>query len=503
MNYLSYPILLSLLTLLAGSLLTLLNVSYTRAWDGIFDRYIYEVLSFSLRQALFSSIGGVALGVLLTRSYVHAGQKWLKQIVEKVVGLPFILPTMVTIHILLHLFGHNGWARLPFSLYSESGIVLTHIVLNVPFVLFLMRQAWEDVPHEHWRLAKHLGFSSWQFWRIVEWPVVRNYLSHAFIPVFLLCFTSFTPVLILSPQPADVTLEVAIYQAFMFEMDLENVVGLVLLQLAVGSLLFLLLPALLPFRQEKTGFKIARLPMVSQRECWTHNTVLYVMLVALALAAGSLIQTSLQAPFWKIYTSHTFLVAVVKSTSIAFLAGFLCTLGAIGLVRIPFIQRLQSYISILPAVIPSVTLGAGLYMFIGQYFPDLSLIFVVFLNAIMGLPFALRILQGALHSVRAKYADRVIETRLTCTQQWKLVELPLLLPSLRLSFGLVSAISFGDLGSIILFSGHEAPTLAALMYHYLEIFDMQASACIALALIVCTAALFMIIQNVGADRAQN
>ncbi len=503
MRSLSYPIILFLLILILGSLGSLFIVSYAKPWQTIFDDYLYDVLSFSLKQAFISSFLSLIIGLLMTRSHIHATNSSLKKFVGKALGLPFILPTMVMIQILLHLFGHNGWFKLPFSMYSESGIIFTHIILNVPFVVFLMRQVWEEIPQEHWRTAKHLGFSSWQFWKIIEWPMVRSYLLHAFVPVFLLCFTSFTPVLILSPTPTQVTLEVAIYQSFMFELDFGNIVGLVLLQLFVGLLILFLFPNLLPFKHEKTSYMVKSVEIVSRAERFFHDSIIYFTLFVLLMMGLALLETTLDANMFEVYFSSEFFMSLIRSTLIACLAGVISTVAAVGLLKCPFIQTMQSYISILPVVIPTVTLGAGLYIFIGRHFPDLSLLFVILINALVGLPFALRLLQGRLHAVHRKYHQRILEIRLTPEQQWKFVEKPLLYPSLKLSFALVTAISFGDLGAIILFSSHENPTLTALMYQYIESLDMQGSACIAFALLVCISALFIFIQNMGGTRAKN
>lgn len=503
MKYLSYPILLTLLVLILGSLSSVLIISYNSSFVFEIDSYLYEIVKFSLRQSFLSSLISLIIGITITRSYIHSSDSIIKRFVEKAFGLPFVLPTMVMIQILLHMFGHNGWFNLPFSLYSEKGIILTHVILNVPFVVFLMKQVWQTIPNEHWRLAKQLNFNSWQFWKMVEWPVLKTYLPHAFIPVFLLCFTSFTPVLILSPTPINVTLEVAIYQSVMFELDFGNVISFIILQIVIGTIVVLITPNLFNFRHEKTNYKIKNISIVSKKEIIFHNIIIFIILFLLILMGSALIETTLKANMSEVYLSEKFIMALIRSTLIACVAGMIGTFASIGLLKFPFIQKAQSYISIFPMLIPSVTLGSGLYIFIGRYFPDLSLIFVVLLNAIIGLPFSLRILQGSLNTIRKRYEQRIIESRLNSDQQWELIEKPLLFPSLRLSFALITTISFGDLGAIILFNSNENPTLTALMYQYIEAFDMHSSSCVALALLVCTGGLFFIIQNIGMPNARN
>jgi thiamine transport system permease protein len=72
--------------------------------------------------------------------------------------------------------------------------------------------------------------SSRQIFRLIEFPLLRQYAPAAFVFIFILCFLSFAVVLTLGGGPRATTLEVAIFQALRLDVDLPRGGALALLQ---------------------------------------------------------------------------------------------------------------------------------------------------------------------------------------------------------------------------------------------------------------------------------
>ena len=65
-----------------------------------------------------------------------------------------------------------GWTE-GFSIFGYPGILIAHVFLNAPFVARITLDGLNQVPAEHWRLATALGFTPFQIFRHLDWPVLR------------------------------------------------------------------------------------------------------------------------------------------------------------------------------------------------------------------------------------------------------------------------------------------------------------------------------------------
>ena len=142
-----------------------------------------------------------------------------------------VLPTTVAAMGLLAVWGRTGLlAQLCFgmcdvSIYGLHGVVLAHMMLNVPLAVRVMMPLLQAVPATKWRFCAHLGMTSWQRFVHVEWPAIRVVIPGLSSLIFLLCFTSFALVLMLGGGPAVTTLEVEIYSAIRFDFNLPAAAG--------------------------------------------------------------------------------------------------------------------------------------------------------------------------------------------------------------------------------------------------------------------------------------
>lgn len=132
---------------------------------------------------------------------------------------------------------HSVGFPLPFSIYGLNGILLAHVLFNLPYASRLLLQSLEAIPSEQHKLCAHLGMSRWQKFKWVEWPRLRQQLPHVAGLVFMLCFTSFATVMALGGGPKATTIELAIYQAIKFDFDLQIGALLAIWQMLLCTLL--------------------------------------------------------------------------------------------------------------------------------------------------------------------------------------------------------------------------------------------------------------------------
>src|SRR5262249_20617847 len=210
------------------------------------SRYTQRVVGFTIWQALLSMLLSVGPAILVARALARRPSFPGRALLLRLFGLPLVLPTLVGILGIVAIYGQSGlFNRLlvgqrvgprPF-LYSLPGILIAHAFFNLPLATRLLLPVWSAIPGETWRLATQLGMRSWQLFRLIEWPLLRQVLPGGGGIVFMLCFTSFAVVLTLGGGPANSTIEVALYQAVRFEFDLGKAVQLALLQVAICGVL--------------------------------------------------------------------------------------------------------------------------------------------------------------------------------------------------------------------------------------------------------------------------
>ena len=214
--------------------------------DFLKDDYLHQVIAFSVGQAFLSALLSSVIGTLFARAFFYLDFKG-KSLILRIFSLTFVLPALLAIFGLIGIYGTAGWlvqllqtlgiSWKP-SIYGLSGILIAHLFFNIPLAARMSLQALQSVPTEQHQLAAQLNIKGFTFFRLIEWPYLKNQIVSAFVLIFMLCFTSFTIVLALGGGPQNSTLEVAIYQAIFFEFDLPKAALFALVQFAFCFALF-------------------------------------------------------------------------------------------------------------------------------------------------------------------------------------------------------------------------------------------------------------------------
>ena len=207
----------------ASDLLSDQKSSITDLWQSTYFR---RVVWFSLWQAFLSTLLSVFIGLLVARAFVRFPNFPLRNLVLGLFGLPLVVPAVVAVLGIVSVYGNQGWIPLGQNLYGLTGILLAHCFFNIPLAVRLFIPTWSTIPQQHWRIAAQLRLTSWQQWKHIEWPALRENIPSVCFLIFMLCLTSFAVVLTLGGGPRSTTLEVAIYQSLRFDFDPEQAVQL-------------------------------------------------------------------------------------------------------------------------------------------------------------------------------------------------------------------------------------------------------------------------------------
>ena len=460
----------------------------------------WSALRFTVWQALLSAGFSVALAVPVARALARrrfAGRGALIALL----GAPFILPVIVAVLGLIAVFGQNGVVSRGLALlggpridiYGLHGVVLAHVFFNLPLATRLLLQGWVAIPAERYRLAASLGLSPWAVFRTLDWPLVRRIAPGAFAVIFTICLTSFAVALTLGGGPRATTVELAIYQSVRFEFDLGRAALLSLIQLVVALAAGLVALRLSGGQGFGTG-----LDRVVPR--WDGRALGARVVDGLAIAAAALFLLTPLAmvvargvPGLALMGAGTW-EAAGHSLGVALGSTALCLAWAL-----PLATKRGELFALSAIALSPLVLGTGLFLilrpFVNPFYMALPVTGVV--NALMALPFALRILRPEAEAVRRDYARLSATLGLTGLAWLRLVFLPRLRRPLGFAAGLTAALSMGDLGVIALFADPDRATLPLQVYRLMGSYQMEAAAGAALLLLALSLGLFWIFDRGG------
>lgn len=473
----------------------------------------WRALRFTALQAFLSAFLSISFAVPVARALARRRFPG-RDALARLMGAPFLLPVVVAILGVVAIWGRSGlvsqammamgWERL--NVYGLAGVLIAHVFFNMPLAVRLILQGYAEIPSERWRLAAQLGAEGWALWRLLEWPMLRAVLPGAFALIFLICATSFAVALSLGGGPRATTLELAIYQAMSFDFDLGRAALLAALQFGLCLALGLFATGF----ATRTGFG-AGLDGAAERWDGRRPGALAAD-AALIVAAVLFLGGPLMGALWHGVPGLTEMgggvwLAAARSVAVALVAAALSVAMAFSLAALIVAAEARFAIAakgvealglMTLALSPFVT-GVALFILIAPHASPFrfALGLTALVNAMMALPFALRMLLPALRSAQEDYARLAASLGMGPWARLRLVWLPRLRRPLGFALGLAAALAMGDLGVIALFSTPEAPTLPLYMHGLMSAHRLGAAGGVALLLTLLAFSLFWVFDAWG------
>nr|WP_216859470.1 thiamine/thiamine pyrophosphate ABC transporter permease ThiP [Sulfitobacter aestuariivivens] len=495
--------------LILGALLAVLSRAEVGSGLGRAD---WAAIRFTVWQAFLSALISTVLAIPVARALARRRFPG-RGLLVTLLGAPFILPVIVAVLGLLTVFGRGGWVNqgldalgLPtLSIYGLHGVVLAHVFFNLPLATRLILQGWHSIPAERFRLAAQLRLTPRATFRTLEWPMLRQVVPGIAALIFVICLTSFAVALTLGGGPRATTIELAIYQAFRFDFDLSRAALLSVVQLIVAGGAAVVALWIIP--QVSIGGGLDR-PV--QR--WDARRGLQRAMDAgvIALAAAFLLLPLaavvwrgvnglplLPVSVWQAAGMSVFVAVISVGVLLALalpMAGWIATrraggveaIGLLGLSASPLMIGTGWFILVNPVINPA----------------DVALPVTALVNAMMALPFCLRIIVPRLRETVQDYGRLAQTLGVTGWPLWRIVILPRMRGQLGFATGLTAALSIGDLGVITLFADQERVTLPLQMYRLMGSYQMDAAAGAALLLLVLALGVFWLCDKGGRGDAE-
>jgi thiamine transport system permease protein len=487
-------------TVVALILAALLAVVSRADWPVTFGAADWAVVRFTLWQALLSALFSVAFAVPVARAL--ARRRFVgRGLLVVLLGAPFILPVIVAVLGLLTVFGRAGWISQavglvglpPLSIYGLEGVVPAHVFFNMPLATRLILQGWQSIPAEHFRLVGQLGLPPMTVFRVVEWPLLRRVVPGAFALIFVICLTSFAVALTLGGGPRATTIELAIYQAFRFDFDLGRAAVLSLVQLGVAGTAAVLALWILPAFVLQSGRDREVLRWDAQSDMarlldgiWIGCAAGFLLLpLGAVVLSGSVGITQMPGTVWG--SAWTSLWVAVLSAALV-VALTLPISAWLAQARWGGAEAL----TLLGLAASPLMIGTGWFILIYPYAAPVrfALVVTALVNAMMALPFAVRILLPAMRQTLVDYGRLSDGLGLRGMALWRIVLLPRLRPQLGFAAGLAAALSVGDLGVVTLFADPEVATLPLQMYRLMGSYRTEAASGAALLLLALALGMF-------------
>ena len=460
----------------------------------------WQAIRFTVVQAALSALISVLLAIPLARALARRKMPG-RQLLITLLGAPFILPVIVAVLGLLAVFGRNGWVNaaletvgLPgVSIYGLHGVVLAHVFFNLPLATRLLLQGWQSIPAERFRLATQLGLPPSMVFRTLEWPLLQRILPGAAALIFVICLTSFAVALTLGGGPRATTIELAIYQAFRFDFDLSKAALLSIIQLVLAggaALIALWVIPQIPLtggvdRPIQRWDAHSGLQRIGDAIAILLGSAFLLLPLASVTLSGAAGLSDVPASVWRAAGVSLWVAAlsVVVLLALALpLAGWIAlrarggaeAIGLIGLSASPLMIGTGWFILINPIVDPI----------------SLSLPVTAIVNALMALPFALRILVPGMRDALSSHGRLCLSLGVQGQAAWRWLILPRCLPQIGFAAGLTGALSIGDLGVIALFADPDRTTLPLQMYRLMGAYQTEAAAGAALILLAMALGIF-------------
>ncbi|MBU3730988.1 MAG: ABC transporter permease subunit [Beijerinckiaceae bacterium] len=465
-------------------------------WSALAHPHIRRVIIFSGLQAFVSTVLSLIVGAALALALARRRDFLGRHLFLALLATTTVLPSIVVVFAIVAIYGRSGVVNEALAaigieggswLYGLPGILIAHVFLNMPFAARVYLHALDHTPAEHHRLAAELGMRPAAVFRHLDWPRLKGETPGLAALIFLLCFISFAIVLALGGGPDRATLEVAIYDALRGEGDFARAALLAFVQIIIGLVLTLIVVTQQRRPDEDHGLQqtIARADQGSLTlrrfdACIIALAILFLVPPLASLLDGvPVLFTVLSADMAQALTTSLILAAcsAVLTTALAYAM-------ARGALHGP--RALYGGIAYLALAMPPFAMVAGLY-FVLRPLADMMTLgppLIVFINALMALPFAYRLIEAPLAIAEERHGKLALSLGMKAASRFRLIEWPLLARPLKNAAALAAALSLGDFGVIAFFGGGDLITLPLMLYQQLGAYRMEEAAGTALFLAI-------------------
>lgn len=471
---------------------------------------IRNVLGFTFWQASVSTVATLLIG--LPGAYLFARFEFKgKGIIRALMGVPFVMPTLVVAAGFNALLGPKGWLNqqlmstfdLPGPpiafLNTFHAIIIAHVFYNLTIVLRMVGDYWAYLDPRISQAASTLGANRWQNLRLITFPLLKPVILAAALLVFIFDFTSFGVILILGgPQFATIEVEIYYQTVSLFNLPLAAVLSLI--QLTITLLLTIMysrLSSSLSHPGGRQARKYTQSKLLNLRSRLIAGTFIVLLLVLqvsplAALAIQSVIPLEdnnlngevVTLDFYRQLNSReqTSLFYVSPINAIGISVGYALTTVILALaLGLPaaaalaaseesLLNRILDPLLMMPLGTSAVTLGLGFIVAFAAPPLDLraSPLLIPIAHTLVAFPFVVRSLTPALRSIKQNLRKAAAVLGASPGKVFRFIDLPMISRAVFVAATFAFTISMGEFGATALIYRPEYPTIPVVIYRFLS-----------------------------------
>jgi thiamine transport system permease protein len=490
-----------------------------RGWLNAFTEAIlspttWRVLTFTFWQAILSTILTLLIGLPGAYLFAHYDFRG-KSLLQALLSIPFLMPTLVVAAAFNSLVGPSGWLNIAikqvFHLNSSPlqfnntlvAILIAHVFYNTAIVLRMVGDYWSHLDPHLGQAAQMLGANRWQAIRRIILPLLSPAIAAAALLVFIFDFTSFGVILILG-GPRFATLEVEIYYQTVSLFNLPMAAVLCLIQLGCTLALTLIYSRLtkrmsIPLSLKSHRITQHRLTTIRSKIMAGSLIAILLTLLILPLAALAIRSVTRLVPdrgqmnatssgftldYYRqlgtshresiFYTSTTTAIGIslgyaLATTVLALALGFPAALALSRQADSPINQGMDALL-MLPLGTSAVTLGLGFIVALDK--PPLNLrsswLLIPLAHTLVAFPFVVRNLSPALRSIQPRIRHAAAMLGASPVSVIRYMDLPLVGRAALIAGAFAFTISMGEFGATVLIARPEYPTIPVAIYRLLS-----------------------------------
>ena len=515
-----------------GTLLrTGLSGAGTPVLEVLTDPSVRAVAWFTTWQASVSTLVTLAIG--LPTAWVLARVDLPgRRLLQALLVVPFVLPTVVVGTAFLALLGPDGPVAAALDPFADGidlrrttvAIVAAHVFFNQAVIARTVAAAWSGIDPRLADAARSLGASRTQVLRHVTLPLLRPAIGGAAAIVFLFSFTSFGVVRILG-GPRLATIEVEIHRLTTELLDLRTASVLAIVQLAA-------VVAALGLHQRLAGAGRAtvqiRVQAARRPARGAIGAASAVVVAGTMVLAGAPIATLV----WRSFDTGTgpslasyralgtlragqlSFVPPLEAVRNSLVLGAIAAVGALvlgGLTAValhrlgPRSRAVADGTAMLPLGASAVTVGLGFLLALDEPPLDLrtSPALIPIAQALIALPFVVRTLLPALDALPPRLVEAAATLGASPARAWWSVVAPLLRRPTLVALGFAFAVSLGEFGATVFIARADLPTVPVAIFRALSqpgALSVGTASALSTILLVLTTATMLIVDRLGDGR---
>ncbi len=492
-----------------------LNFDLKTILNFIENKYTLRIIFFSFYQAFLSAFFSCIIAIPFTLALNRHKDFKIIRIIISLCGFSFVIPSILIVYGVIKLFGKNGIYNHYFNFYDLIGIetiyglkaiLIAHILLNAPFATRLFFQNLNSISKKYYEVSSSLNLTYFGNIYKLEIPIIIQSIFSVFSIIFTLCFLSFAIVMTLGGGPLNSTLEVAIYQYALFELNFSKAIILSFIQIII-CLTFILIGFYSikgsnffeikynSFLHPYKNYKIVKI---------TDYLLIFLLSLFLFSPISYIVINFINQAFSEDFIfNHYFIKAFINSIIISILTGLIVTLSGFYITTLLIenyknliIQKTLFILSFSILLISPVIFSLGYFIILGEnrYNIFFNFFVVILINSIFLIPFSILILFTNLKNIYLNYEEFQKTFRINITDYYKII-FPLIKKNVLYVFSFSTAITFGDFTIISFFKNQDFETLPSLLFRLISSYKFNEASFIAGLMLILTLVIYFFIDN--------